>query len=184
LLHEHCGQKWRHFISPCDVRHAEHLVDIFWLMPMGTTYELEKVYNANSVCSVPQMYEALSMTGGRCSRTVVDVMTPLLLHQATVEATLLPILILMAWALSTNDKSGSLQLHWVGLRTSRSRPRYLQSLDKWGELAVSFGPFAPFLQIVLLVSVLINVLMCRLQMFMLGDTELQTLLGQGIKKKN
>ena len=159
ILHENCLAGWKSFWSVCRADDERH--DLFdwhvWNEPILNT--------ATDMCQL----EAYWWQNGRCSRTVVEGLAPLLMKKLLLRTCLQPVLLLIAWQLSKleiedrSDGSRQLRLFQLGPTTSGCLSPVQQHalLTTYMETTIFWGPLNPLVSFCVATATAVNVrLLC------------------------
>lgn len=136
LLHENCIGGWKWFWRVCN---DESSADPFKVSVGG----LEILNPKDDLCRTRPDWFMRS----RCSRSVVETLTPLFLGKTALRATVQPVMSICLWRLSKRTEVGELKLRGLGLRTtgSISPTSQYSTLLTLCEFAFVWGPLVPLL---------------------------------------
>ncbi|CAK9068716.1 unnamed protein product [Durusdinium trenchii] len=150
-LHENCMGGWKLFWTVCQEDSPEH--QIFNLQ----IWEEQILSTEKDLCTLSEDW----WCDGRCTRSIVDNLTPLLLKKLLIRSTLQPLFFVMLWRISHTSDEGHLVLPvGPGWRTSGllMPQKQVTLLTTYLEVLFFWSPFIPFLSLAILIAVCANVL--------------------------
>ncbi|CAJ1373945.1 unnamed protein product [Effrenium voratum] len=140
LLHENCIGGWKWFWHVCDESHPDH-AKFNWYV-----YGEQVLSTKEDMCSLHESW----WSDGRCSRAVVEGLTPLLLKKLLTRSIVQPLLMTVVWRLSaleaeTAPKEKGRHLRLLGFSTTGSLRSMQQHahLTTLLETAIFWSPLIP-----------------------------------------
>ena len=154
ILHENCLAGWKFFWSVCDAGSPRH--ELFTLRIWD-----EEIMNTDAdMCQLEPSW----WKNGRCSRSMIEGLAPLLMKKLLLRTCLQPVLLLIAWQLSKldsderSDGSRQLRLLKVGPTTSGCLLPIQQHalLTTYMETTIFWGPLNPLVSFCVAIAAAVN----------------------------
>eukprot|EP00440_Ansanella_granifera_P032371 gb/GFBE01035127.1/.p1 GENE.gb/GFBE01035127.1/~~gb/GFBE01035127.1/.p1 ORF type:complete len:1130 (+),score=207.57 gb/GFBE01035127.1/:1-3390(+) len=161
-MDENCGKRWRRFWNPCQPYGPSLGVDMSLRGYDSTDRNLQFTFlSTEELCSVPSPWTCFD---GGCTRQVVEIAQRFTLQQLVVEAVVLPTWYLFLWSFCKLSEDGRLMLPLVKMPAPTFTGKdYTLRLNVWLATAFFWGPLVPVVMPMLLVVVMTNTLLQRIE---------------------